>query len=67
VQNTSTSLAGIVGPLLSGWLLQTSGGYEAPMMAIFFFLVLGGLTCLVLLRPEWAPQVRPPASISLSG
>jgi hypothetical protein len=26
-------------------------------MAIFFFLVLGGLTCLVLLRPEWAPQV----------
>ena len=57
VQNTSTSLAGIVGPLLSGWLLQTTGGYEAPMMAIFFFLVLGGLTCLVLLRPQWAPKV----------
>ena len=57
VQNVSTSLAGIVGPLLSGWLKQTSGGYEAPMMAIFFFLVLGGLTCLVLLRPQWAPKV----------
>jgi cyanate permease len=57
VQNVSTSLAGIVGPILSGWLKQTSGGYEAPMMAIFFFLVLGGLTCLVLLRPEWAPKV----------
>ena len=57
VQNTSTSLAGIVGPLLSGWLLQTTGGYEAPMMAIFFFLVLGGLTCLVLLRPQWAPKL----------
>lgn len=57
VQNTSTSLAGIVGPLLSGWLLQTTGSYKAPMMAIFFFLVLGGLTCLVLLRPEWAPKV----------
>jgi ACS family D-galactonate transporter-like MFS transporter len=57
VQNVSTSLAGIVGPLLSGWLKQTSGGYEAPMMAIFFFLVLGGLTCLVLLRPEWAPKM----------
>jgi len=56
VQNTSTSMAGIVGPLLSGWLLQSTGGYEAPMMAIFFFLVLGGLTCLVLLRPEWAPK-----------
>lgn len=57
VQNVSTSLAGIVGPILSGWLLQTSGGYEAPMMAIFFFLVLGGVTCLVLLRPEWAPKL----------
>jgi MFS family permease len=57
VQNTSTSLAGIVGPLLSGWLLQTTGSYEAPMMAIFFFLVLGGLTCLVLLRPQWAPRM----------
>jgi ACS family D-galactonate transporter-like MFS transporter len=56
VQNTSTSLAGIVGPILSGWLLQTTGGYQAPMMLIFFFLVLGGLTCLVLLRPEWAPK-----------
>jgi MFS transporter, ACS family, D-galactonate transporter len=57
VQNVSTSLAGIVGPILSGWLKQTSGGYVAPMTAIFFFLVLGGLTCLVLLRPEWAPKV----------
>jgi MFS family permease len=57
VQNVSTSLAGIVGPILSGWLLQTTGGYEAPMMAIFFFLVLGAVTCMVLLRPEWSPKV----------
>jgi MFS family permease len=62
VQNTSTSIAGIVGPLLSGWLLQATGGYEAPMMAIFAFLVIGGLTCAVLLRPEWAPKL--PASAS---
>jgi len=57
VQNVSTSLAGIVGPILSGWLLQTTGGYEAPMMAIFFFLVVGAVTCMVLLRPEWSPKV----------
>jgi MFS family permease len=60
VQNVSTSLAGIVGPILSGWLLQTTGGYTAPMMAIFFFLVLGAVTCVVLLRPEWSPQVAAP-------
>jgi MFS family permease len=57
VQNVSTSLAGIVGPIFSGWLKQTSGGYAAPMEAIFFFLVIGGLTCLILLRPKWAPVV----------
>ena len=57
VQNVSTSLAGIVGPILSGWLLQTTGGYEAPMMVILFFLVLGALACLVLLRPKWSPKV----------
>ena len=57
VQNVSTSLAGIVGPILSGWLLQTTGGYAAPMMAIFFFLVLGAVTCIVLLRPQWSPKV----------
>jgi ACS family D-galactonate transporter-like MFS transporter len=56
VQNVSTSLAGIVGPILSGWLLQTTGGYAAPMMAIFFFLVIGAVTCIVLLRPKWSPQ-----------
>jgi MFS transporter, ACS family, D-galactonate transporter len=57
VQNVSTSLAGIVGPILTGWLLQVSGGYQAPMMAIFFFLVVGGVSCAVLLRPEWSPKV----------
>jgi MFS transporter, ACS family, D-galactonate transporter len=57
VQNVSTSLAGIVGPILSGWLLQVTGSYEAPMMAIFFFLLVGGLSCALLLRPEWSPKV----------
>jgi hypothetical protein len=26
------------------------------MMAIFFFLVIGAVTCIVLLRPKWSPQ-----------
>ncbi len=57
VQNVSTALAGIVAPLLSGWLLDVSGGYTAPMMVIFAFLVVGALTCIVLLRREWAPKM----------
>jgi sugar phosphate permease len=57
IQNVSTSFAGIVGPILSGWLLQSTGSYQAPMMAIFFFLILGAVTCLVLLRPQWSPKL----------
>src|SRR3984957_3931502 len=57
IQNVSTSLAGIVGPILSGWLLQVSGGYQAPMLVIFVFLLVGGLSCAILLRPEWSPKV----------
>jgi MFS family permease len=59
IQNVSTSLAGIVGPILSGWLLEVSGGYQAPMLVIFAFLLLGGVSCAVLLRPEWSPKVSP--------
>jgi ACS family D-galactonate transporter-like MFS transporter len=62
VQNVSTSLAGIVGPILSGWLLQISGGYRAPMLVIFVFLLIGGLSCALLLRPEWSPKVSPAAA-----
>ena len=57
VQNVATSLAGVVGPLISAWLLDVSGGYQAPMLAIFFFLIVGALATAVLLRPEWAPKV----------
>ncbi|MDH7639298.1 MFS transporter [Sphingomonas oryzagri] len=65
VQNVSTSVAGIVAPILTGWLKQTSGGYEAPMTAIFFFLVLGAVSCLVLLQRKWAPVV--PEAVELEG
>jgi MFS transporter, ACS family, D-galactonate transporter len=57
VQNVSTSLAGIVAPILSGWLKQVGGGYELPMQVIFVFMLLGGVTCVVLLRRKYAPVV----------
>jgi len=51
-------LGGIAGPLLSGWLLQTTGSYTAPMEAVLFFLVLDAGACIVLLREQWVPTVR---------
>lgn len=62
IQNVSTSIAGIVVPILSSWLLQWSGSYRAPMQVIFVFLVLGAVTCIVLLRPRWTPKIPGPAN-----
>ena len=64
IQNVSTSLAGIAAPIISGWLLQKTGSYTAPMQVINFFLVLGLVTCIVVLREKWAPKV--PASLETS-
>jgi MFS family permease len=57
IQQVGTSLAGIVAPILSGWLLQISGSYDLPMKAIFVFLLIGAIATAVFLRPEWAPKL----------
>jgi len=58
VQQVATSLAGIVAPILSGWLLHVSGGYQAPMQVIFVVLLIGAAATFFLLQPKWAPKVR---------
>ena len=56
IQQVATSLAGITAPILSGWLLQATGSYEAPMQVIFVVLLIGALATAILLRPAWAPR-----------
>ncbi|MFC0406971.1 MFS transporter [Roseomonas elaeocarpi] len=56
-QQVATALAGIVAPILSGWLLQVSGSYNLPMQVIFVFLIIGAFTTALVLRPQWAPRV----------
>jgi MFS family permease len=56
VQNCACSLAGIVAPILTGWLLQKTGSYEAPMMAIMVVLLVGVFSYLLMIREEYAPN-----------
>ncbi len=56
IQNCSASIAGIIAPILTGWLKEQTGSYEAPMRAIWFFLVLGVLSYLILVREKYAPH-----------
>lgn len=55
IQNSAVAVAGIVAPLMTGWLLDMTGSFLAPMTLVFGFLVLGAITVIFAIRPEWAP------------
>ncbi|MCU1335205.1 MAG: major facilitator superfamily 1 [Bryobacterales bacterium] len=57
IQNTALNLAGIVAPIITGWLKQVTGGYTAPMQTIWVFLIIGIGAYLFLAR-ESKPQLH---------
>jgi len=57
VQNCAASVAGIVAPIVSGWLKQRTGSYEAPMNAIWIVLIVGILSYLTMVREKYAQVV----------
>ena len=50
IQNTALNLAGIVAPIITGWLKQITGSYTAPMQTIWVFLIIGVAAYLFLAR-----------------
>lgn len=58
VQNMASNLSGIVAPLLTGWLLQITGSYNAAMQAIVMFLISGALAYVFLVKEKYAPGRR---------
>jgi MFS family permease len=56
IQNCAAQLPGIAAPILTGWLKQRTGSYEAPMVVVAVMLVLGILAYLTLVRRKYAPQ-----------
>jgi MFS transporter, ACS family, D-galactonate transporter len=62
IQNCAANLPGIVAPILTGWLKQTTGSYDAPLQAIWFFLILGIAAYVFLVREKYVPtQVLKPS------
>lgn len=55
VQNFASNLAGIIAPWLTGWLIQTTGSYNAPMQAILLVLVMGIAGYVLLVREKYRP------------
>jgi MFS family permease len=56
VQNCAANIPGVVGPILTGWLKQASGNFEAPMHAIWIFLLLGVASYVFLVREKYVPR-----------
>ena len=55
VQNAAANLPGVVAPVFTGWLLDTTGSYTAPMQAVFVFLLIGIAAYAFLVRREYVP------------
>lgn len=56
IQNFAASASGIVAPILSGWLVDRTGAYRAPMVTVTFFLILGVAVYLFLVKEKYAPE-----------
>lgn len=54
-QNFAANLAGIAAPLVTGWLIERTGNFQAPMVAILIVLACGVAAYLLLVRREYAP------------
>ncbi len=58
IQNCAANLPGIVAPILTGWLIQRTGDYRAPMQAIWCFLILGIAAYCFLVRAKYSAAYR---------
>jgi cyanate permease len=54
VQNTAANMAGIAAPWITGALVQKTGSFNAPLIAIGFWLVVGVACYLFLVREKYA-------------
>ena len=55
IQNCAASVAGIIAPILTGWLVQETGAYSAPMRIVMAVLIVGIASYLILVREKYAP------------
>jgi ACS family D-galactonate transporter-like MFS transporter len=54
LQNFASNSSGIVAAWFSGWLIQKTGSYDAPMQAIWLILITGVASYSFLVRKKYA-------------
>jgi MFS family permease len=56
MQNCASNLGGVAATLLTGWLKESTGGYQAPMQVIWLILLGGVASYLFLVRGRFASK-----------
>ena len=56
IQNFAASSAGIVAPILTGWLVEETGSYTAPMQTVVLFLAIGIACYALAIRRKYAER-----------
>jgi MFS family permease len=56
IQNTAANLAGVVAPWLTGWMIQKTGSFDAPIKGVGLWLLLGIASYVLLVRRRFAPK-----------
>ncbi len=55
IQNTASNFAGAVSPWITGWLVERTGSFDAPIQVAAFWLALGLASYIFLVRKKYAP------------
>lgn len=59
IQNCANSLSGIAASILTGWLKEITGNFEAPMIAMVVFLLIGVAAYQKLAQERYMPAAHP--------
>jgi MFS family permease len=62
IQNCASNMGGVAAPILTGWLKEKSGGYQAPMLVIWIILLIGIAAYVILVRSNAMPGAKVHAS-----
>lgn len=56
VQNCAANIPGVVAPILTGWLIDTTGDYKGGILAVLIFLGIGVTMYMTVIQAKYAPK-----------